>query len=99
VYWRWKRIPELADLPPEEQKRLWIEARRDPFRPTDLLWLAIVLGIAISIGIALIYVPEHLTIWIGLPVFFVGYFGVGAMVNAILILRYRPVVRRLRCGS
>ena len=99
MYWRWNRIPELADLPYEERKRLWNEAKRDPFRLTDFLWLAIILGIAVGAGIALIYVPTNLSIWIGLPIFLVVVLGLGALVDALLILRYRPIVRRLRGGG
>ena len=99
MYWRWNRIPELADLPPEERKRLWEEARRDPFCPNDLLWLALVLGIAIAGGIVLIYVPKDLNLWIALPIFLAVVFGVGVIVDAILIRRYRPIVRRLRGGG
>jgi hypothetical protein len=99
VYWRWNRIPELADLPPEERKRLWTEARRDPFRMTDLAWFALVLGVAIGAGLALIWLPRGLNVWIELPAFLILFLGVGALVDAILILRYRPIVRRLRGGQ
>ena len=99
MYWRWNRIPELADLPPEERKRLWAEARRDPFRLTDFLWLALILGIAVGTGLAMIYVPKNLNIWIGLPIFLVVVLGLGRLVDALLILRYRRIVRRLRAGG
>jgi hypothetical protein len=99
VYWRWNSIPELADLPPEERKRLWEEARRDPFRLKDFLWLATILGIATGAGVALIYVPKDLSIWIGLPIVLAVVLGLGAVVDALLILRYRPIVRRLRGGG
>ena len=99
MYLRWNRMPELADLPPEERKRLWQAARRDPFRPTDFLWLVVILGIAIGAGIALVYVPTNLSGWIGLPIFLAVDLGLGVVINALLILRYRPIVRRLRGGS
>ena len=69
MYWRWNRIPELAELPPEERKRLWAEAKRDPFRLTDFLWRALIIGVAIGTGFLLIHVPKGLSIWIGLPIF------------------------------
>ena len=99
MYWRWNRIPELADLPPEERKRLWNEARRDPFRPIDLAWLAMILGIAAGAAVVLIWLPPKLSIWIALPVFLIVFLGVGRLVDAILIRRYRPIVRRLRSGG
>ncbi len=99
MYWRWNRIPELADLPPDERKRLWNEALRDPFRLTDLLWFAAILGIGVGAGIALIYLPAKLSIWIALPTYLVVAFALGALGDAILILRYRPIVRRLRGGG
>jgi len=99
MYWRWNRIPELANLPPEERKRLWNEAKRDPFRPRDVLWLGAFLAVSIVGGIALIHVPRNLSIWIALPIFFAVVFGVGAIVDAMLIFRYRPIVRRLRGGG
>jgi hypothetical protein len=99
MYWRWNRIPELADLPPEERKRLWSEAKRDPFRPSDILWLGIFLGVCIVGAIALIYLPKNLSIWISLPIFLAVAFGVGAIFDAMLISRYRPIVRRLRGGG
>ena len=98
MYWRWKRIPELADLPPEERKRLWNEARRDPFRVTDLAWLALILGLAIGGGILLIWVSK-LSDWVFVPGLLVLVFGSGPLVNAILIFRYRPIVRRIRGGA
>jgi hypothetical protein len=99
VYWRWSRIPELADLPPEEQKRLWYEARRDPFRPIDLAWLVIILSMAVGAGLLMIWFTPLLGPWIGLPVFVGMILGLGALVDAILIRRYRPIVRRLRGGG
>ena len=79
MYWRWSRIPELADLSPEERKHHWEEARRDPFQPKDLLWFALVLGIAVAAGTALSYVPKDLSIWMSLPVFLIVVFGVCAL--------------------
>lgn len=96
MYFRWNRIPELADLPPDERKRLWNEARRDPFRPNDLLWLALILGSLTAAGIALTYFPKGLNIWIALPTFMAVFIGAGAIYDAIMIRRYRPIVRRLR---
>jgi hypothetical protein len=71
MYWRWNRIPELADLPADERKRLWKEALRDPFRPTDILWLAVYLGIGVGSAVALSYVPTTLSSWIWLAIFLV----------------------------
>jgi len=99
MYWRWNRIPELADLPLEERKRLWFEARRDPFRPIDLAWLVVILAIAVGAGLLMILFAPMLGPWIGLPVFGAVIFGLCALVDAILILRYRPIVRRLRGGG
>lgn len=99
MYWRWSRIPELADLPPQERKRLWYKARRDAFHLTDFLWLALILGVMIVAGIALTWLPKNLSIWLGLPITLFVVIGVGALMDAILIHRYRPIVRRLRTGG
>jgi len=97
MYWRWNRIPELVDLPQDERKRLWDEARRDPFRATDILWLAAITGILVGSAIAFVmYVPKNLPSWIELPIILGEVFALNAIVQSLLILRYRPVVRRLR---
>jgi hypothetical protein len=100
MYWRWNRIPELADLPSHERERLWNEARRDPLRLTDGLWVAVILLVVVGAGTLLTFVPTTRPhIWTGLVIFVIMPLGVGTLVEPILILRYRPVVRRLRSGG
>jgi polyferredoxin len=99
MYWRWNSIPELADLPKAERKRLWTEAKRDPFRWSDLVLLVVILAIAVGMGLLMTWLSARLkSIWIGLPVNVLVLLGLGKLVDAILIRRYRPIVRRLRGG-
>ena len=95
MYWRWSQIPELADLPPGERKRIWREARRDPFRAADLLWVAAILGVVLGAAMAVIELPTRLSGWVSLTAYVVVVLALGVVVDAILILRYRPIVRRL----
>jgi hypothetical protein len=99
VYWRWDHIPELADLPPRERRRLWNEATRDRFRVCDLVLLPVIVGICLAAGVAWSSVPRDLSVWIRLPIFLTGFFGFRALVHALLIPRYRPVIRHLRGGG
>jgi hypothetical protein len=99
VYWRWNRIPEMADLSPKERKRLWKEATRDPFRLTDLAWLAILISMFVVVGLAAVWLLANLSGWIAIPLVVIISAGFGLVLDAILIYRYRPIVRRLRHGS
>lgn len=96
MYWRWNRIPELADLPPKERKRLWKEARRDPLRPKDVFYISTIFVVYAVAGFTVLSLTKSMSACISLPVFIGILFGVGAVADALLILRYRPVVRRLR---
>jgi hypothetical protein len=96
MYLRWQSLPELADLSGDQRKELWREARRDPFRPTDLAWLFLLFLVNVPFVVALILLPKSLSIWIALPAWIAASFIMGQIMNAILICRYRPVVRRLR---
>ena len=99
MYWRWKRIPELADLPPEERGRLWDQAMRDPLRVTDVLWVAVWLSACLIIAIPLMFLTTtRPSTWTALVIFLILPCVVTVLFEPILILRYRPVVRRLRRG-
>jgi hypothetical protein len=38
MYWRWRSIPEVADLSEEESHELWRRSLNAPGRPIDMLW-------------------------------------------------------------
>ena len=100
MYWHWRSIPELANLPREEQDRLWKEAGRDPFRACDLGVLAVVLVILAAGSLALVWLSERLKpIWLALPVIVLVFLLMGRLADAVILRRYRPVVRRLRGGE
>ena len=99
MYFRWKSLPELADLPPARRKEVWREARRDPFRASDVGWALLLLVVFGVVAIGVVLLPKSLPIWIGLPACMAAFWVVGEIMNAVLICRYRPVVRRLRAGG
>ncbi len=99
MYWRWQSLPELADLPADRRKEIWRDARRDPFRPADFGWLVLILLAWVRPIFALIFLPKSLSIWIGMPAFLALALAMGRVMDAILICRYRPVVRRLVAAS
>jgi hypothetical protein len=98
MYWRWRSIPELKDLPEPQRKALWRKAINDPFRVTDV-WLFLllvgVLGALFAIALWLSTRPA----WSIVLAFFVLAFLVDRLVNVVLVIRFRPVVRRLRTGQ
>lgn len=54
------------------------------------------LGIAGAAGVILILMPPNLSHWIAFPCYLVVVLGIAALVDALMIFRYRPIVRRLR---
>jgi len=96
MYWRWRSIPELADLSEMHRTRLWEEARADPFRPSDLLWLVLMIGVVVVATIPSMLLPQTLPWWSSAAMFLVTMFAASAFLQVVLIYRYRPVVRRLR---
>src|SRR5213075_2927153 len=100
MHWRSKPILELADLPPEEQTRLWKQATR--LRLTDIPMLVAVLA-TLAVGSAAMVLligrdgplwTKHW--WVDLPITGLIFWAMGAVTNAITHRHYRAIVRRLR---
>ena len=98
MYWTYKSLPELVDLPPKERDAIWREAKRDPFRATDVLWLFLFLAVAIALGLAMVWIPIK-PLWLGIPLNLAFVFAMVFAYEPLLVLRYRSVVRRLRHGG
>ena len=98
MYWSYKSLPELAGLPPKERDAMWREAKRDPFRPADVAWFAL---FTLVIGCTVVcFIPFTGKMgWAGIVAFLALISVGGRLMDALLILRYRPVVRRLRNGG
>jgi hypothetical protein len=58
MYWTKASIPELADLPPEQQRRLWRRCCPRAFLHWQV-WVALLLGWAIGGG--LLYLGQRVT--------------------------------------
>jgi len=99
MYFRWQSLPELADLPPDRRKEVWREAMRDPFRASDFGWLLLFLVVVGVFAIGLLSLLKSLPVWIGLPAWIGAFLVMGQIMNALMIYRYRPAVRRLRAGG
>ena len=98
MYWTYKSLPELADLPKAERDRLWKQARKDPFHWRDagvLLVLAAIVTVTFFVQDALPHSPK----WLHFLLFAASCFAAFKAVDFILLARYRPVVRRLRDGG
>ncbi|HEY1686379.1 MAG TPA: hypothetical protein VGG19_16560 [Tepidisphaeraceae bacterium] len=98
MYWTYKSLPELTDLPQTERDRLWKLARKDPLRWRDavvLLVLAAVVTVTFFVQDALPHSPK----WLHFLLFAASYFATFKAVDLVLLARYRPVVRRLRDGG
>src|ERR1700753_3383824 len=95
--WRFRSIPELSDLPAEEQQSWWDAAGRD--RSTRGEFLSILLFLAVIGGtgaILLTITAESVPTWLRSPLWAV-IFVIGARILDLLIVsHYRKVVRRLR---
>lgn len=98
MYWRWQSIPELADLPIEQRKSVWRQAKRDPFRAIDIAWFLLILGITGLLCLVLYWLRSTPN-WVGQAVSVVGAVLLSFIYEALLIVRYRPVIRRLRHGG
>ncbi len=98
MYWNYKSIPELADLPPKERDAIWHEAKRDPFRVTDVAWFAFFMLIVGCMAVCLVPLM-HESVWGCVAAMLASIFAGDLIMNAFLVLRYRPVVGRLRRGG
>ena len=98
MYWTYKSLPELADLPKEERDRLWKQARKDPLRWRDgavLVVFAAVVTVTFFVQDALPHSPK----WLHFLLFAASYWAAFNVIDLVMIVRYRPVVRRLRNGG
>ena len=97
VYFRWQSIPELSDLPPDQSERLWREARRERLNAGDLLRVGCLLGMYAVLALICMWLPRVVhSVWL-LALLFPGLAILwGFLSGAILIQKYRPIVRQLR---
>ena len=104
IYWSWKSVPELRDLPPRERERLMDEAREIIFSGKVFVsliasWLGTTFGIvAICVAFAGWFpnfgVPFHILIT-GV-VMYLGLRLGKIVVDHLDYRRCRPVLRELR---
>src|SRR4051812_38303815 len=100
MYWRFAAIPELSDLPPDEQRRLWAEAARDRSRRSDLLVVALLVILVMAVASPLLFISiwakDRLSPWIGWPLWFIAMMCSWKLTDVVMVRHYRRVVRRLR---
>jgi hypothetical protein len=100
MYWRWQSLPELADLPDDERRHLWKQARRDPFRAADAAWLLLVLALCVVLFVVLRLIPRGaFPTWAELLLWCAAFVAFGFVLDALIVARYRPVLRRLRASG
>ena len=88
-----KLIPELRSVPPEGRRDRWRRALRDPFRISDLFWLLLVLLLTVTTCLW----QRHMNMsgWLGEVAWSAIFFMYVLVLDLVMILRYRPVLRRL----
>jgi protein-S-isoprenylcysteine O-methyltransferase Ste14 len=97
--WRFRPIPETADLPPAEQRQLWISAGRDRSRKSDLFAVAFaLLVVGFVFALLLTATAELLPGWARWPLWNILFVGGGLIIDAVIVVHRRRVVRRLRGG-
>jgi hypothetical protein len=74
VYWSWESVPELADLPPRDRRRLWREAWGKVVWRWPVMLVGLVLLPAMLIGCVFVLLPAILRGW----GYLVGYVGFAA---------------------
>ena len=82
-------IPELRSFSRAERRDVWRQALRDPWRWTDLLWLLLFLAMAAAFAIEIF--RSGISEWLSA----LGWLTYLLMLDLVIILRYRPVLRRL----
>lgn len=93
MYWRLKSI---RDLPANEQQRLWKKAMNTPMNLLDLIWLPLGFAPVVAALAAIIHYPsldsglKGGAVLLGLALAWPAFF------YCVLILRCRPILRRLR---
>src|SRR5580700_9950082 len=80
----WRFIPELEGLRPEERRRLWQEARRDPFTAGDAVRAVGILAFTISYASLGIWVTDQIHIaWLSAPAFVIWLFAGWEVVEVV----------------
>src|SRR5262245_46888592 len=94
VYWSLASIPELADLPPRDRRRLWRETWAKVVWHRPVLWVGFVLIPAVSVGGMYLVGYLSLAVGLGWPVSFLLVSGVvGAAYGFIVTQVSGPVAR------
>jgi hypothetical protein len=100
MYWPFTAVPELADLPPAEQKRLWAEAVRDRSNRTDLLVVALpVILVMCVLGAVMLQIEALPAAWVRWPLWFIANILTAKCVQWVVVRHYRRVLRRRRAGG
>jgi hypothetical protein len=92
VYWRWRSIPELADLPQDQRRAVWYKALHDPVRLSDILFFPLIVGVILGLLAVASWLSTR-SVWSIVLSFFVLLFLIDRLVNVVLVIRFRPVVR------
>ena len=99
MYWPFTAVPELADLPAAEQRRLWAEVVRDRSNRLHLLLVALVVFLVVCMFSALLLLIQALPAWIRWPLWFIAIMLMMKCIHLVVVQHYRRMLRRRRAGG
>ncbi|MDB5328622.1 MAG: hypothetical protein JWM57_4191 [Phycisphaerales bacterium] len=94
MFWRWQSLPELKLYSKSQREALWGEAQRDPLRLIDVVSLLTFAAIMVAFFMASFATPKQ-PAWLSILMLGLCWFGVNVAMGTLMILRYRPSLRRV----
>ena len=100
MYWSLRSVPELADLPPAERRRLWRECWGKVLRHWQV-WLLFLLFYSGLLGVLVVAAWLALVVGLGWPLALILVSGVwggafGFLLDQVSIPLARPYLRQAR---